>query len=244
MRKLFYATVAFIAFLIGLFLFIFASFTSCISNNELTPPEMSVDVDEITLSTLWVDVDWPPSVHKINVYGTRMVSFKSENEKIARVSRDGEVVGMRAGSTNIVVQGDLKSIKVKVNVIPRPSNFLEPLYNFTLTKKELLQQKGDGYDMQVDPDVFHYRWGEVSPVGEYYFFDKQTGLLFTSYLIVNKGKVTEQDLNTFFKERYLALGKGGWKSLDGRLIVQISEYDDQHYKIKYSAKKETYIVLG
>ena len=68
MRKLFYATVAFIAFLIGLFLFMFASFTSCISNNELTPPEMSVDVNEITLSTLWVDVDWPPSVHKINVY--------------------------------------------------------------------------------------------------------------------------------------------------------------------------------
>ena len=83
MRKLFYATVAFIAFLIGLFLFMFASFTSCISNNELTPPEMSVDVNEITLSTLWVDVDWPPSVHKINVYGTRAVSFKSENEKIA-----------------------------------------------------------------------------------------------------------------------------------------------------------------
>ena len=122
MRKLFYATVAFVAFLIGLFLFMFASFTSCISNNELTPPEMSVDVNEITLSTLWVDVDWPPSVHKINVYGTRAVSFKSENEKIARVSPDGEVVGMRAGSTNIVVQGDLKSIKVKVNVIPRPSN--------------------------------------------------------------------------------------------------------------------------
>ncbi|MFK2493879.1 hypothetical protein ACIXQ0_07045 [Bacteroides fragilis] len=182
MRKLFYATVAFVAFLIGLFLFMFASFTSCTSNNELTPPEMYVDVNEITLSTLWVDVDWPPSVHKINVYGTRAVSFKSENEKIARVSPDGKVVGMRAGSTNIVVQGDLKSIKVKVNVIPRPSNFLEPLYNFTLTKKELIQQKGDGYDMQVDPDIFYYRWGGVSPVGEYYFFDKQTGSHFLLHI--------------------------------------------------------------
>ena len=75
---------------------------------------MYVDVNEITLSTLWVDVDWPPSVHKINVYGTRAVSFKSENEKIAKGVSRRKVVGMRAGSTNIVVQGDLKSIKVKL----------------------------------------------------------------------------------------------------------------------------------
>ncbi|WP_303010968.1 hypothetical protein [uncultured Bacteroides sp.] len=232
MKNLFYAAVIIVMLMAGVFVLLFVSFTSC-SNREDEPVEMTVDVSDIILSTLWVDVDWPPQSQRINVSGTRQVSFTSENERIAKVTPKGEVLGMCAGITYVIVQGDTKSIKVKVTVIPRSPEFMEPLHDFNLTKKELIRQKGDGYELQTDLNVFYYRHGGTEPTGEYYFFNEETGLLSASYSVVDRKKMTEEKLYTFFVERYWGLGKGKWASLDGNLAVQISEYDKDHYKIMY-----------
>ena len=236
MKKVFYMVIAFAAALVGLFMLMFVSFSSC-NNEELEHfSKMSVEPDDFLLSSMYVKKDYPPSVRQIEVSGTKKVSFVSEDKNVAVVNERGSVVGIHVGKTTIKVQGDSQTVQVKVEVVPKYLNFIEPMHDFSLTKNELLSKLGDSYEIQTDPAVFYYRHGGISPTGDWYFFDKDS-VLYTSYLIMSKSKIPYDELCLFMKERYeyniIREAYIGYIN-DKQFFIQLSEYDREYYKITYT----------
>lgn len=236
MKKEFCMVIAFAMALAGLFMLMFVSFSSC-SNEELEHfPKMFVEPDEFLLSSMYVRKDYPPSVRQIEVSGVTKVSFVSEDENIAVVNERGNVVGIHVGKTAIKVQGDDQTVHVKVEVVPKYLNFIEPIHDFSLTKNELLSKLGDRYEIQTEPAVFYYRHGGISPTGDWYFFDRD-GVLHTSYLIMGKSKMSYDELCLFMKERYeYNIIHGAYIGYinDKQFFIQLSEYDKEYYKITYT----------
>lgn len=236
MKKVFYMVIAFAMALAGLFMLMFVSFSSC-SNEEMERfPKMFVEPDDFLLSSMYVKKDYPPSVRQIEVSGVKKVSFVSGDENVAIVNEKGSVVGIHVGKTTIKVQGDNQTVHVKVEVVPKYMNFIEPIHDFSLTKNELLSKLGDRYEIQTDPAVFYYRHGGISPTGDWYFFDRD-GVLHTSYLIMGKSKMSYDELCLFMKERYeYNIIHGAYIGYinDKQFFIQLSEYDKEYYKITYT----------
>lgn len=236
MRKFFYVLIGVFSSIVGLLIRMFVSFTSCSSDEVEHFSRISVEPDELLLSSMYVKKDYPPSVRQLEVSGMRKVDFMSEDENVAVVTERGGVVGIHVGKTIIKVQADNQTIDVKVEVVPKYQNFIEPIHDFSLTKNDLLSKLGDSYEMQTDPAVFYYRNGGVSPTGEWYFFDEE-GVLYTSCLILSKSKILYDELRLFMKERYeYNIIRGAYVGYinDKKLFIQLSEYDREYYKITYT----------
>lgn len=106
------------------------------------------------------------------------------------------------------MQGDSQTIDVDVEVVPKYLDSIEPIHDFSLTKNDLLSKLGNSYEMQSDLDVFYYRHGGSNPTGEWYFFNRD-GILASSYIIMNKSKISKDDLR-FFYERTIYIQCRSW----------------------------------
>lgn len=201
MRKFYYCLIGILLGVIGLLALLFLSFTSCSHNDVEHISNMSVKSNKFLLSSMYIKTDYPPCMQQITVSGTKRVYFMSEDENVAFVNEKGSVVGVHVGKTTIKVQGDSQTIDVDVEVVPKYLDFIEPIHDFSLTKNDLLSKLGNSYEMQSDLDVFYYRHGGSNPTGEWYFFNRD-GILASSYIIMNKSKISKDDLRFFMRERY------------------------------------------
>lgn len=73
------------------------------------------------------------------------LSFSSENELIASVNEQGQVVGKRKGITFVQVSDGKKTEKIEINVVPKTSYFFEPILVTSVEefKQKYAQTKGE-----------------------------------------------------------------------------------------------------
>lgn len=133
-------------------------------------------------------------------------SFSSSNEYHAKVSENGLIKAMFVGEADITVASGKKTETVHVTVRPKNTKFKEPLFDFNLTRSEIISRLGTP-DSETDEMIMY----------------KETNTLLYGYAFGSNGKLSNAmfattlsnaaDVVEFLAERYLPI------SVDPALFV-------------------------
>lgn len=204
-------------------LFTVLSMTLLISCSKSEPPAMSVKNKDITL--------FREGTEKLIVENApEDISYKSENDLIAKVSEDGVIEGRVRGNTKIAITSGSESaianveVKTLINYIPEPylgfGESMTSVKGKINTKETIIDiEDGFGFLQKVDGEDVLYA---------YTFEDDKLNLSFFAFNTISS---LTSDISSMLLERYVPVTQTGTYSFgfispDEKMAVLFTQSDD------------------
>ncbi|MDP2235024.1 MAG: Ig-like domain-containing protein [Bacteroidales bacterium] len=181
---------------------------SCKKDKEEPIPVVSVAQANVNLYT--------GTTFQIVATGGDSLTYQSDNEFVAKVSKTGLINADRVGRANITVSSATSSATVYVKVDPKFNLYEEPLINWSLTKTEVIAQLGT--PSEQDGGRIYYTSSNTAVYRYSYVFDNLNKLEASAVIIKS---FHYESLSNFVAERYLFIGQS-----DG-LFVFVNHIDPE-----------------
>lgn len=163
------------------------------------------------------------------------VTYESENKFVATVSTSGLVTANCIGQTYIKVNGK-RAVKVTVN--PVNTYFVEPLYDFNLTKANVKSKLGTPYNETDNGLAYRSTSSRINAYA--YLFDENNKLKASSMMVKSTYLSSLMD---FISERYLPLDYdedtstaycvNGSSKETITMAVSVQVYNSSNIQVKY-----------
>lgn len=134
---------------------------------------------------------------QIDAESTTDLTYESEDEFVASVSKSGRITGERVGQTTILVMDDWGSKKITVEVKPYYNLYEEPLCDKYLTRSDVINAYGQPTSETDDGLRYESTGKEVSA---FLFLFDEYGDFLSSVVVVYDD--AEDELDEFIEERY------------------------------------------
>lgn len=139
--------------------------------------------------------------HQIEAKSKSAITYTSENEYHATVSKDGLVKARHIGQTDILLTNSVESKKYTIVVTPKHFVYPEPPISFGMSKDAIIGVHGKP-DFETDEGFFYDNYSANAP-SLIFLFDNNNRVIFYA-VRVNPYMATP--LANFIGERYAAIG--------------------------------------
>ncbi len=133
----------------------------------------------------------------IDAESTSELSFRSQDDFHATVSRSGRITAEKVGRTKVYVMDDWGSRSIVVDVNPRSNLYEEPLCDEYLTRSEIIREYGEP-SAETNNGLKYESSGRE--VDAFLFLFNSYGEFISSVVLLDP--YTEDDLDEFIEERY------------------------------------------
>ncbi len=210
-----------------LFVFIVFLTVSCEKDIRLMSIEVAPVVEAYTgyQTTLYV------SCTPAEAVAPGMYYYKSNDEYVASVDKEGVIVGHHVGTCTITVATADKhyTTKCEVKVVAQNNLYEEPIVDFSLTRASVKLEES-GKTILYDTETVLVYKGEKSPVKQIMYMFDDSKKLISSGVQLETGWSSE--LTGFLAERYDAYGSGSgngfsvWKGKEMEVVSKTSNDAD------------------
>lgn len=134
---------------------------------------------------------------QINATSSLDISYSSENDYYASVSRSGLVTANKVGETSVLLNNGVKKETVDIAITPKYTTYPDPYLNFNASKNDIIKEVGNPDRTTDDGGLVYDNYSSKASAGLYMFDgSKYTGFGVT----VNTSYAAE--LGNFIRERY------------------------------------------